>query len=119
MRYQSLVKSAVLGLALTIPLSLGMNDRASAFSVCGLRREEATFRTKSYLVTICRGEASFQLISTFHDGTGYRRVPVQQEGRKFRGSEGGNNFIIDRNTFVIGTDGKEPIREAVIQSKFN
>ncbi len=119
MNYRALLKLAVLSLTFTTPLLGDINTKASAFSVCGLRREEATFRTKSYLVTICRGEASFQLIMTYHDGTGYRRVPVVQEGRKFRGSEGGNNFIIDRNTFVIGTDGKEPIRESVTQSKFN
>jgi hypothetical protein len=90
---------------------------AKAHSVCGLKPEEASFRTQSYLITICLGEASFQMILTYHDGTGYKRIPVQQEGDKFRGSDGQHNYIIDSRNLVIGTDGKDPIRERVTQSK--
>ncbi len=94
-----------------------LSQPAIAFSVCGINREEASFKTKSYLVTICRGEASFQMVMTYWDGTGYRKIPVQKEGRKFRGSDGKNNFIIDSKQLIIGTDGEQPVRENVIQSK--
>jgi hypothetical protein len=90
---------------------------AIAYSVCGTKREAAAFKTKSYLITICPGEASFQLILTYHNGTGYKRIPVQKEGNKYRGSDGKNNYIIDRNQLIIGTDGEDPIREAVIEAK--
>lgn len=105
-------------MASTVFLGSNFNQKATAFSVCGVQREEAYFKTKSYLITICRGEASFQLILTYHDGTGYKRIPVQKEGKKFRGSDNKNNFIIDSKQFIIGTDGEQPIREKVIQSKF-
>ncbi|WP_013334377.1 hypothetical protein [Gloeothece verrucosa] len=104
-------------LTLTMILGLNANLKVEAHSVCGLKKETAAFKTKSYLVTICPGEASFQLILTYHDGTGYKRIPVQQEGRRFRGSDGKNNYIIDRQVFVIGTDGKQPIREVVLESR--
>lgn len=118
MTYRSVLKlsAIVLSLAIAIPFFTGYGTKASAFSVCGTRKERATFKTKSYLITICPGEASYQLILTFHDGTGYQRIPVQQEGRKFRGSDGKHNYIIDRQQFIIGTDGEQPIRESVIQS---
>lgn len=87
-----------------------------AFSVCGLQEPEATYRTETRLITICIGEASFQLIMTYLDGTGYTRIPVIQEGDLFRGSDGQHNYIIDNNTFVIGTDGEPPIRERVIEA---
>jgi len=89
---------------------------AQAFSVCGLREPEASFKTESRLITICIGEASFQMVITFHDGTGYQIIPVDQEGTMFRGTDGRHNYIIDQNTFVIGTDGEPPIRERVIES---
>lgn len=90
---------------------------ANAFSVCGLITPERSFKTESRLITICRGEATFQMIITFHDGTGYQRIPVQQEGNLFRGTDGQHNYIIDDQTFVIGTDGEPPIRERVIESQ--
>ncbi|WP_049802569.1 hypothetical protein [Gloeothece verrucosa] len=55
----------VLSLAITTILGLNLNSKALAHSVCGLKREEASFKTKSYLITICPGEASFQLILTY------------------------------------------------------
>ncbi|MBR8826290.1 MAG: hypothetical protein DSM107014_00045 [Gomphosphaeria aponina SAG 52.96 = DSM 107014] len=91
--------------------------KATAFSVCGLQGEEAYFKTDSYLITICLGEASYQMIITYHDGTGYQRIPAQREGALFRGSDSQHNYIIDSNTFVIGTDGEPPIRERVIKSQ--
>lgn len=99
-------------------LSLGLaffSLPAGAFSVCGLAPEEASFKTENHLITICLGEASFQMVITYHDGTGYRIIPVEREGNLFRGTNGQNNFIIDENTFVIGTDGEPPIRESVIE----
>ena len=104
-----------LGIATILPTTFP--SKAIAYSVCGLRPEAAAFKTKSYLITICLGEASYQLILMYHDGTGYKRVPVQREGSKFRGTDGQQNYIIDRQQFVIGTDGKEPIRERVLTSR--
>lgn len=115
-----LIKTCLVGLGL-VSTTLFMpqfHQSAIAFSVCGINREEASFKTKSYLITICRGEATFQMVMTYWDGTGYRKIPVQKEGRKFRGSDGKNNFIIDSRQLIIGTDGEQPVRESVIQSKF-
>jgi|GEM_PF-1491347 len=91
--------------------------QSTAFSVCGLQQPEANFKTNSYLITICRGEATYQMIITFHDGTGYQRIPVEREGSLFRGSDGQHNYIVDSSRFVIGTDGEQPITEQVIESK--
>jgi hypothetical protein len=75
-------------MASTTVLGTNLNQKASAStSVCGLSREYAFFKTKNYLITICVGEASFQMIKLFHDGTGYQRIPVQKEGNKFIGSD--------------------------------
>lgn len=93
------------------------NSRAWGYSVCGMKGEIASFKTRSYLITICPGEASLHLILMYHDGTGYKRIPVEESGDKFRGSDGKNNFIIDRRQLVIGTDGEVPIRESVIEFK--
>ncbi|MEB3310487.1 MAG: hypothetical protein VKJ02_09655 [Snowella sp.] len=114
------IKSCLVGLGLVGAIALipPIHQPAIAHSVCGLQPAYALFRTKSYLVTICLGEATFQLIMTYLDGTGYRKVPVEKEGQRFRGSDGKNNFIIDSRHFIIGTDGEPPIREAVIQSNF-
>lgn len=98
-------------------LFLISNQPTNAYSVCGLKAEEASFKTNSYLITICLGEASYQMIMTYHDGTGYKRIPVQQEGNKFRGSDDQHNYIIDSRQLIIGTDGEDPIREQVIESK--
>jgi len=92
-------------------------QRASAFSVCGLSREHASFKTKSYLITICSGEASLQMVKTFWDGTGYQRIPVQREGRLFRGSDDRHNYILDSRQLLIGTDGEKPVIEKVIQRR--
>lgn len=100
--------------AALLPVSI---PPVNAHSVCGLKAEEASFRTKSYLITICLGEASYQMVITYHDGTGYKRIPVQKEGNKFRGSDEQHNYIIDSRQLIIGTDGKDPIREQVIRSK--
>jgi len=105
----------LLGLAIAL-FPLYPHHSANAFSVCGLSREEASFKTESRLVTICIGEASFQMIITFHDGTGYQKIPVDREGDLFRGTDGTHNYIIDGTTFVIGTDGEPPIRERVLES---
>jgi hypothetical protein len=102
--------------ALALALTPFYYQSAQAFSVCGLREPEATFKTESRLITICIGEASFQMVITFHDGTGYQIIPVDQEGNLFRGTDGTHNYIIDENTFVLGTDGEPPIRERVIES---
>ena len=48
-----------------------INQSATAYSVCGLKNEEASFRTNNYLITICLGKASYQGIVTYFDGTGY------------------------------------------------
>ncbi len=93
------------------------NLKASAYSVCGLRTQIASFKTNSYLITICPGEASFQLILTYHDGTGYTKIPVEQDGKRYRGSDGKRNYIIDPQQFVIGIDGEQPFRESVIESR--
>jgi|688.fasta_scaffold44444_3 hypothetical protein len=108
---------SLLSLGIATTLTTAFPPKAIAFSVCGLRPEAAAFKTKSYLITICLGEASYQLMLTYHDGTGYKRVPVQREGKRFRGTDGQQNYIIDRQQFVIGTDGKEPIRERVLTSR--
>ena len=105
-----MTSTAVLGSSLT--------EKASAStSVCGLTREYAFFKTKSFLITICVGEASFQMIKLFHDGTGYQRIPVQKEGKQFRGSDEQHNYILDSRQLLIGTDGKPPVIERVIQRK--
>lgn len=104
-----------LGIAASITTRLSL--KAIAYSVCGLQQEVASYKTKNYLITICPGEASFQLILIYHDGTGYQRIPVQKEGKGFRGTDGQQNYIIDRQQFIIGTDGKEPIRERVLSSR--
>jgi hypothetical protein len=57
------------------------------------------------------------MIITYPDGTGYQRIPVQQEGNLFRGTDGKRNYIIDSRNLVIGIDGEPPIRERVTQSK--
>jgi hypothetical protein len=114
------VKSIIplLVIASTTVLMTTFNQKASASSsVCGLTREYAFFKTKNYLITICVGEASFQMIKLFHDGTGYQRIPVQKEGNKFRGSDDKHNYILDSKQLLIGTDGKPPVIEKVIQRK--
>ncbi|WP_144052148.1 hypothetical protein [Gloeocapsa sp. PCC 73106] len=108
-----LAKLLGLGIAL-VPF---YHQPVEAFSVCGLSPEEASFKTENRLVTICLGEASLQMVITFHDGTGYQIIPVQREGNLFRGTDGAQNFIIDENTFVIGTDGEPPIRERVTEHR--
>jgi hypothetical protein len=113
----SQVTAIILFLTIAITVEVNSPSSAIAHSVCGITREAASFKTKSYLITICPGEASFQLILTYHDGTGYKRIPVQKEGNKYRGSDGKNNYIVDRNQLIIGTDGEEPIREVIIESK--
>ena len=90
---------------------------SASTSVCGLSREYAFFKTKNYLITICVGEASFQMIKLFHDGTGYQRIPVQKEGNKFIGSDDKHNYILDSRQLLIGTDGEPPVIERVIQRK--
>jgi hypothetical protein len=103
----------------SVTLFGGINpQKADAFSVCGLREPEATFQTDSRLVAICIGEASYQMVIMFHDGTGYTRVPAERQDQGFRGIDPNNinNYLIDSQRFIIGTDGEPPIREAVIQS---
>jgi len=90
---------------------------SASTSVCGLTREYAFFKTKNYLITIRVGEASFQMIKLFHDGTGYQRIPVQKEGNKFIGSDDKHNYILDSRQLLIGTDGEPPVIERVIQRK--
>lgn len=90
---------------------------AFASGVCGKKAPEASFETTKHLVTICPGEASFQMIITYHDGSGYVRVPATSEGNKFRGSDDEHNYIIDSRKFIIGTDGEEPITENVTSSR--
>lgn len=108
----------LLVMASTAILMTNFSQKASASSsVCGLSRREAFFKTKSYLITICVGEASLQMIKLFHDGTGYQRIPVQKEGNKFRGSDDKHNYILDSRQLLIGTDGKPPVIERVIQRK--
>lgn len=107
----------VLVMASTTVLTSSFSQRASAFSVCGLSREHASFKTKSYLITICSGEASLQMVKTFWDGTGYQRIPVQKEGRLFRGSDDRHNYILDSRQLLIGTDGEKPVIEKVIQRR--
>ena len=107
----------VLVMASTTVLATNLSQRADAFSVCGLSREHASFKTKSYLITICSGEASLQMVKIYHDGTGYQRIPVQKEGKKFRGSDDQHNYILDSKQLLIGTDGEQPVIEKVIQYK--
>ena len=59
----SFTKAIITLLVMTSTTVLGTNfsQKASAFSVCGLTREYASFKTKSYLITVCVGEASFQM----------------------------------------------------------
>jgi len=102
----------------TTILASNFSQKADAFSVCGLSREHASFKTKSYLITICSGEASLQMVKTFWDGTGYQRIPVEREGRKFRGSDDRHNYILDSKQLLIGTDGEKPVIEKVLQHKF-
>lgn len=111
MKFIKIVTLALSG-AIAFPISI---QPTKAHSVCGLKAEEASFRTQSYLITICPGEASFQMIVTYPDGTGYKRIPVQQEGDQFRGSDEQHNYIIDSRQLIIGTDGEDPIRERVTQ----
>ncbi len=106
--------------ALTFALSPLYYQPAQAYSVCGLKSPEASFKTENRLVTICPGEASFQMVITFHDGTGYEIFPVtERNGNQFRATSGDGvrNLIIDAQTLVIGTDGEMPIRERVLESE--
>lgn len=90
-----------------------------AHSVCGLRNEVASFRTSTYLITICPGEASLQMVLTFPDGTGYQILPAERDGNRFRGSsDGKRNYIVDRQTLIIGTDGEPPVRQKVTRARF-
>lgn len=92
-------------------------QKAFAYSVCGLQAEEASFRTENHLITICSGEASYQMIMTYLDGTGYKRMPAEQRENSFSASDGQHNYIIDSSKLTIGTDGETPQREAVVESK--
>ncbi|MEA5571943.1 hypothetical protein [Calothrix sp. UHCC 0171] len=94
-----------------------ITPEAKAASVCGEKTPEAKFRTTGHLVTICPGEASFQMVITYHDGSGYIRVPANREGGKFSGSDGKHNYIIDSRKFIIGTDGEQPKTENVTNSQ--
>ncbi|MDM9380615.1 hypothetical protein QUB80_07835 [Chlorogloeopsis sp. ULAP01] len=94
-----------------------VTPKAKAYGVCGLKTPEAQFKTAKHLVTICPGEASFQMIITYHDGSGYKRMAATRRGDRFSGSDAQHNYIIDSKRFIIGTDGKEPIRENVIQAQ--
>jgi len=100
-------------LLFTLPLL--STQPVNAYSVCGLKREEASFKTKSYLITICPGEASYQMIITYPDGTGYKRISAQKEGNKYRGSTQDHNYIIDPKQLIIGTDGQDPLKEKVVK----
>jgi hypothetical protein len=93
-------------------------QKAEAYSVCGVQEPEATYKTESYLVTICLGEASYQMVLTFHDGTGYKRVPAERQGQGFRGTDLNNinNYLVDSQRFILGTDGEPPVREQVLES---
>ncbi len=97
----------------------GIPTNVLAHSVCGLKSEVASFRTSTYLITVCPGEASYQMILMFPDGTGYQKIPTQRQGNRFNGSDGKHNYIIDRQTFIIGTDGEPPIRQAVTRARFS
>lgn len=108
---------SAIALSLNVAFPLSFASPAGAFSVCGLEKPEATFKTTGRLVTICRGEASFQMIMTFYDGTGYQRIPVEREKDLFRGTDGRHNYIINKRELIIGTDGKPPQRERVLQAR--
>lgn len=117
---QSVVTKGIISFLLVTSTTFivsNFNQNASAFSVCGLSRQHASFKTKSYLITICSGEASLQMVKIFHDGTGYQRIPVQKEGRRFRGSDAQHNYILDSKQLLIGTDGEKPVIERVLQYK--
>ncbi|WP_201782675.1 hypothetical protein [Calothrix sp. 336/3] len=112
-----MIKIYFLFSSLSVLLLSGLTPlEVKADSVCGEKTPEAKFRTSKHLVTICPGEASFQMIITYRDGSGYIRVPATRQGNKFSGSNNEHNYIVDPRTFIIGTDGKEPIRENVINS---
>ncbi len=113
---KTMLKTLV-GLGITLGIGLSFPVVASAFSVCGLQKPQATFKTTRRLITICRGEASFQMIMTYYDGTGYQIIPVQREKNLYRGTDGINNFIVNNREFIIGSDGEPPQRERVIQAK--
>ncbi len=100
--------------AALLPVSIQL---ANSYGVCGLEAEVASFRTKSYLRTICLGEASYQMAITYLDGTGYKLIPVQKEGNKFSGTDGQHDYIIDSRELIVGIDGENPIREQVIESQ--
>ena len=108
---------AAIALSLNLGLPINVMAPATAFSVCGLETPQATFKTTGRLVTICRGEASFQMIMTFYDGTGYQRIPVEREKDLFRGTDGKHNYIINKRELIIGTDGQPPQRERVLQAR--
>ncbi|OKH38019.1 hypothetical protein NIES2101_36260 [Calothrix sp. HK-06] len=93
-----------------------MAPETKAASVCGEQTPEAKFKTPKHLVTICPGEANFQMVITYYDGSGYTRVPATREGNKYSGTNGQRNYIIDSRKFIIGTDGEQPITENVISS---
>ncbi|MFM7191225.1 MAG: hypothetical protein ACKOX2_10460, partial [Microcystaceae cyanobacterium] len=57
---------AAIALSLNVAFPLSFTSPVTAFSVCGLEKPQATFKTTGRLVTICRGEASFQMIMTFY-----------------------------------------------------
>ena len=94
-----------------------LTPSANAYGVCGLRQQTASFRTKSYLITICPGEASNQMVITYLDGTGYKRIAVERRDAKYRGTNGRRNYIVDPQFFIIGIDGQQPIREPVLESR--
>ena len=107
----------LMGLGIALGLGFGVPSASLAFSVCGLEQPQATFKTTKRLISICRGEASFQMVITFYDGTGYQRIPVQREKNQFRGTDGQHNYIVNNREFIIGTDGEPPQREKVLQSR--
>ena len=119
MKLNKIVRNTAMLCLLLGSFNIASTRSALGHSVCGLRNTVASFRTAKRLITICPGEASYQMILTFPDGTGYQKIPVERRGKRFNGSDGRHNYVIDKQTFVIGTDGKPPIRQAVTQSRFS
>jgi hypothetical protein len=88
---------------------------AQAYSVCGLSKSQASFRTKNHLITICSGEASFQMIMTYIDGTGYEKIPVERSQNKYQGSWEDTDYKIDSKFLVIKSKREAPITEKVLE----
>ncbi len=102
--------------SITIPATAQRNRNRTT---CGSMQEEAYYRTKNHQINICLGEASYQMIVSNFDGTKRDKMPATKRGNRFDGSNKYHNYSVTPRAFQIGTDGEPPVREKVIEHKYN